>query len=142
MFGRYEWKKNGIILNETQQNIDKGVDGSGTITIRNASAPDEGSYQCVARNEYGTAISRTAHLQWAFIDSAKRNGSTVLNKIAQEGMSFHISCDPHKSFPTPTYGWEMVKDTEDNNSTPLQPSKRIQINENGWSKAKLGLSEV
>ena len=134
-FGSYEWKKNGIILNQTHQNIDNGVDG--TMTIRNAAASDEGFYQCLARNQYGTAISKTAHLQRAFIDSAKRNSTDVLNKTVQEGMPFHIPCDAPSSFPKPAYGWELANDTEEENSIPLQPSKRIQIDENGRPQVKL-----
>ena len=124
----YEWKKNGLELNPNQPNIEKGTDGS--ITIRSAAASDEGFYQCFAKNQYGTALSATAHIQRALLDSASGTPST-LQKTVQEGMPFHIQADPRKSFPKPTYGWEIATDTVDKNPVPLRPSRRIQIADNG-----------
>ena len=124
----YEWKKNGAELNPNQPNIQKVVDG--TITIHPATSMDEGFYQCFARNQYGTALSITAHIQRAVLDSASGT-PTTLQKTVQEGMPFQIQADPRRSFPKPTYGWEFASDTVDKNPVPLRTSRRIQIAANG-----------
>lgn len=59
----------------------------------------------------------------------------VLKKTVQEGMSFYIQIAPHRSFPKSIYSWHTVNSTFDLNARTIQPTKRIQIAENG--KAKL-----
>ena len=131
-FGRYEWKKNGIKLNQTLRNIQ--TDADGTIIIELATSMDDGFYQCFARNEFGTALTDTAHLQMAFLDSTAENVTEILNKVAREETPFHIPCDSRRSFPKPTYIWEMANGIEDKNPIELQLSNRIQIDENGKIK--------
>src|SRR5688572_30684185 len=104
-FGSYEWKKDDFILNQHLPNIQRSADG--TITIQDATSVDEGFYQCLAKNHYGTASSTVAHIQRTFLESASGT-SAVLSKTVQVGMPFHIEADPRKSFPKPTYGWEMA----------------------------------
>lgn len=124
----YEWKKNGFELNRNLQNIKSGADG--TITIEPAAALDEGYYQCLVRNQYGTALSNTSHIQRALLDSV--SGTTNVNdKTAREGEHFSIEAQPRKSFPKPTYSWELATDTVDNKPAPFNPTKRIQIDDNG-----------
>src|SRR6218665_684866 len=84
---RYEWKKNGFELNQNRPNIQRGADG--TVTIQHATSMDEGFYQCFARNQYGTALSNTAHIQIAVLDTGSGTHA-VLQKTVEEGMPFHI----------------------------------------------------
>lgn len=121
IFVRYEWKKNGLVLN-----VDRTAS---TLEIKSR---DEGYYQCFARNQFGTALSGMTHVQRNFLDHPF-GYPTTFQKTIQEGQPFHIQGDPRNSFPKPTYGWELATDTVDQNPVPLKPSKRIQIAENGRS---------
>lgn len=104
----------------------RGADGK--ITIQPATSVEEGFYQCFARNQYGTAVSTTAHVQRAFLGPNTRNNTDVLNKTIEHGKPFHIQADPRKSFPKTTSSWEIA---EAKNTTPIITSKRIQISDNG-----------
>ena len=134
MIFRYEWKKNGFELNQNRFNIQRGADG--TVTIQHATSMDEGLYQCFARNQYGTALSKTAHIQRAVLDTGSGT-HVVLQKTVEEGMPFHIQADPSRSFPKPVYGWEMATDTVDRNPLPLYSSSRVQVAENGMAELYL-----
>lgn len=125
---RYEWRKNGFILDPTLPNIQRGADG--TVTIHNATSMDEGFYQCFARNKFGTALTLTAHMQRAFLDSASRSPS-VLELYLIPGRSFHITCSRLRSFPQPTYIWEISNGIKDTNPIQFVPTERMQIAENG-----------
>ena len=91
---------------------------------------DEGFYQCFVKNQYGTALTSTVWIQRTVLYFGP-GSPTTLEKSVVEGMPFHIQADPRKSFPKPTFGWEMATDHVDKNPVSLRPSKRIQIAENG-----------
>lgn len=122
-----EWHK----INQNLNNILEGAEG--TITMQSATWKDEGFCQCFARNQYGTALSITIHLQMAILDFS--SALPVLKKTAQEGMPFYIQIAPHKSFPKSIYSWHTVNNTFDLNARTIQPTKRIKIADNG--KAEL-----
>ena len=71
-----------------------------------------------------------AHLQRGLLDSGAGT-PTTLPKTVVEGMPFHIQADPRKSFPKPTFGWEMATDSVDKSPVPLRLTTRRQIAENG-----------
>ena len=95
---------------------------------------DEGFYQCLVRNQFGTALSGMVRLQRAFIE-VPFGIRPILTKIVQEGVPFHIQADPPKSFPKSTYSWQTAKNSVDLNPITVQVSQRIQIAENGKVKA-------
>lgn len=125
---RYEWKKNGIILNQNLHNIQKGADG--TITIQPATSADEGYYQCFAGNQYGTALSNTTHLERAYFGSAPET-PVVHNLTFREGQHHFMKCDPRRSFPKETYIWEIFNSTNDRHPMTLRLTERLQVAENG-----------
>jgi len=115
-----------VDLNLNGHNVKR--EAGGTITIDPATSLDAGFYQCIARNQYGTALSNTSFMQMAVLGS----GNTQLaTKIATEGDPFCIEAQPTKSNPKPTMTWEMALDTVDKFPASLLPTKRMQIAENG-----------
>ena len=52
---RTTWLLNGKQLDLNKNNIKKLPDG---IMVNNAGAADEGKYQCLATNQYGTSLSQ------------------------------------------------------------------------------------
>ena len=62
----YQWLKNGVLLDPLPWNF--LYIGNGSVRITQLTALDEGFYQCLASNSYGTAISNVAHLQRAVLD--------------------------------------------------------------------------
>lgn len=55
---RYRWKKNGIHLNFGNTVVHfVQLLNEGTLVINASEAKDEGIYQCIADNDYGTSVS-------------------------------------------------------------------------------------
>ncbi|XP_037123874.1 contactin-5 isoform X1 [Syngnathus acus] len=98
----YSWYVNG-----TQ--VDTGADlryrlAEGNLIIANVSKKaDFGTYQCRARNNFGTVLSRDAHLQFAYIGefSAKTRGGVSV----REGQGVVLMCTPPPHSPEIIYSW-------------------------------------
>jgi len=126
-FGRYEWKKNGDVLN--LNNVDFSGISDGDITIRAATQTDEGFYQCFAKNMNGKAVSTVAHLQRAFLGDAAP--SDIVIHTVPEGRPFVIPAARRLSYPTPTYDWDVVTSTVDSDPRKYQQSQRVRSACNG-----------
>lgn len=114
-------------MNLNGHNVKREIDG--TITINQATSVDAGVYQCIARNQFGTALTNTSFMQMIFLD---RNGSTqVSTKNVTEGKPFCIEAQPTRSNPKPSSKWEKADGTVDKYPELLSLTKRIQIAENG-----------
>lgn len=56
LLNRYEWKKNGVVVQNSQfVAIDRST---GTLKFGRMQNEDYGTYQCFATNEYGTSLSK------------------------------------------------------------------------------------
>ncbi len=62
---RYEWTKNGDELNIDGSSIKYAGPSSGTIELSGPTEADEGFYQCLASNAFGTAVSIKTSLRQA-----------------------------------------------------------------------------
>ena len=61
---RYEWKKDGVKLDINGIDF-KRTPGEGTLVIDSPKESHEGTYQCLAKNELGTALSVKSTLKLA-----------------------------------------------------------------------------
>ena len=62
---RFEWFKNKKLLDPNQSNIKHAAGDNASIAITRMNSDDGGSYQCKAKNLYGTSLSRVFFLQEA-----------------------------------------------------------------------------
>lgn len=95
--------------------------------ITQASSFDEGFYQCIAKNDYGTAVSNTSYLRRAVIDGTTKNIKTV---TATVGQALKLDVTSTKCYPPPTFSWEIGKEVEDS-PRPVHFSSRMQIDQDG-----------
>jgi len=61
---RYEWRKDGLPLENYGLDY-KRLPGIGTLVIDSPKETHEGTYQCLAKNELGTALSIKSTLKLA-----------------------------------------------------------------------------
>ena len=113
-------------MNLNGHNVKRGIDG--TIIIYPTTSLDTGFYQCIARNQFGTALSNTSFMQMAVLDSP---GNAEVTKIATEGEPFCIEAHPTKSNPIPNKRWEKADGTVDKYPERLSWTKRMQMDETG-----------
>ena len=128
LFVRYEWLHNGQPLSLNLNNIRSVQDG--TIEITDASVFNEGFYQCFARNQWGTALSNTSHLQKAVLKIQGGSEQTTRQVAVEEGKPFTVEASPPLCFPKPAFNWEIGRFV-DNNPTKLVLNRRVQTDENG-----------
>jgi len=64
VFYRYSWTKDGAALRITGIDM-KVLPGAGTLVIEEPSSHHDGVYQCLARNQYGVALSVRSVLRLA-----------------------------------------------------------------------------
>lgn len=130
----YVWYHNGGILNMNAQNIRPRQDGTGSFDINPADSFTEGSYQCRAVTQYGTAVSNTSLLQLAVLQTGVSH--VVRNVTAMAGRPFQIPVVGITCFPPAAYRWVIgrVVDNEQQHSTAsrqVTTSTRVQISEKG-----------
>ena len=87
----------------------------------------EGFYQCIARNQYGTAVSNMSHLQRAQLSESDKYKNTL---YAVEGQPFKFNVILPKCFPAPTFTWEVGKEVDDNPRSVVL-GQRLQISQHG-----------
>ena len=116
-----------MYLNLNGQNVERGIDG--TITISPPTSRDTGFYQCIAKNQFGTALSNTSFMQMAIIEN--KGSRQVWSKTVIEGESFCIEAQPMRSIPKATPTWVMADNHVDQVPVQITLTKRMQIAENG-----------
>lgn len=128
---RFDWKKNGVILDPNNPKI-RWVEPSisGTIEIVQAERPDMGYYQCLAINNYGTAMSNVS-----FVQLAELSSFTPLPNphpyFVSEGDAHVLPCEQLKCIPSATYSWALALSMADDKPVPLVVNERVQIDSYG-----------
>nr|XP_057935829.1 contactin-5 isoform X2 [Doryrhamphus excisus] len=98
----YSWYINGTQLDVEADLRYRLVQGN--LVLSNASeSADLGKYQCRAHNAFGTALSRDAHLQFAYIGAF--SGKTRGGVSVREGQGVVLMCTPPPHSPEIIYGW-------------------------------------
>lgn len=118
----------------------KELDRRSTLTINKATEMDEGYYQCLAKNAYGTALSNVVDIRMAFIDYSTAEALQVLQKTVVEGKPFHIKAELDRSYPEQKKSWCKTTDTNADFADCVclifpsrSHSQRIQMADNGKS---------
>jgi len=124
----YNWLKNGQTLTGFGGRIIHKQDG--TIEIPQPGPIDEGYYQCFAKNQHGTTMSRMVQLQRAML-GAYTGKDIYETGMLTEGTSYKLPCMPTKWFPKPFFTWAIVGGIDDKEEKSVTPDKRIQIDEDG-----------
>jgi len=134
----FEWIKNGVSFteNNNQSQILTLTDAnSGSFLLRlidNAERGDQGDYQCVVTNPYGTALSDITLLRLAILETSYSGEIQVVN--VTEGKPFRLLTKPYLSAPNTTFQWDLARSIEDDKPTKLKLDKRIQMDITGILK--------
>ncbi|XP_046622366.1 neuroglian isoform X1 [Neodiprion virginianus] len=101
---RYRWEKNGKRFEwQAYDNRISQQNGRGTLVITSPRDEDLGQYQCIAENEWGTAISNSVFVRKAELNSFKDEPPRTEN--ANEGDPFKLTCQPPDGWPKPKVDW-------------------------------------
>jgi len=121
---------NGLPLDLNQQGLRKTATG---FEIETATSFNEGFYQCITTNQYGSAVSNVSRLQRALLGVGDQHKNTL---YAVEGQPFQFKVSIPKCFPPPTFSWVIGKEV-DENPKEVVTSNRMQISQNGekWQAA-------
>lgn len=127
-FRRYEWKRVDCVKNCAGPH--NKTSSTGNIVFDPVSDNHEGIYQCLAKNQYGTAISYVTNLRRAFLEIKPESFSNVSLEVREGNPLIIWTNSSVLSFPKPKYYWDVVDSGRDTVSeVPL--SGRIQIDDDG-----------
>ena len=139
-FYRFEWTKNGEILNisdpkyKSKRSGDSRIirvsEGTGTLMISELEKADEGIYQCKASNRYGTSLSKKVQLVKATIGIFKEKDKDVKRYRVVPAISLKVTCNPPESDPPGKTKWvKYIKDETDTRSVQLDD--RVAVDDDG-----------
>ncbi|XP_029317681.1 neuronal cell adhesion molecule a isoform X10 [Cottoperca gobio] len=122
----FSWTRNGTHFDVEKDPKVLMKPGSGTLVIDisgEKAEAYEGTYQCTAHNEHGTAVSNSIVIRQSRspLWSKERNEAIVV----QMGVSLVLQCRPPAGLPPPVIFWM------DNNFQRLQLDKRVSQALNG-----------
>ncbi|ELU03425.1 hypothetical protein CAPTEDRAFT_124498, partial [Capitella teleta] len=123
------WNHNNAPLDENRANIIRPDESKGTIVIEQATALDQGLYQCIAENQYGKAVSDITTLRRATMGSIPPKEEQIYTK--DQGSALKIPCEAIKCFPPCVYDWALVQDRFDQNPTRVVRDDRVHIDFDG-----------
>ena len=101
----------------------------GSVRFTQLTSLDEGYYQCLAYNDYGTAMSNVTFLQRAVL--ATYSGAVIEEKQLTEGEPYTLNYKPTKSVPEAIFSWSITNDRFGKSQTAVVTDKRVQIDEHG-----------
>ncbi|XP_008335173.1 protogenin A isoform X2 [Cynoglossus semilaevis] len=103
------WLKNGVKVmeNERVYLLSNGSLFISEVESRRADKSDEGSYQCLAQNKYGSILSQKARLTIASISSFAIQPTSI---VVTEGSVARFSCKV-TAHPPPIITWELNRVT-------------------------------
>ncbi|XP_076338917.1 uncharacterized protein LOC143240409 isoform X2 [Tachypleus tridentatus] len=122
----FQWRKNNKLLLEAEmENFNKtGDDGvtkhASLLHIRNISDDDEGRYQCVISNQYGTAYSDKAHITVHVFPVFTK---TPVDVTVKAGSTARLECAA-VGYPLPEIAWQ--KDGGDDDF-PAARERRMHV---------------
>ena len=140
LYFRFEWTKNGKILNISDpiymskqsgtSRIIRVSEGTGTIMISELEKQDEGIYQCIAKNSYGVSLSKKVHLVKATIGLFDEKDKDVRRYRVIPANSLKLSCNPPESDPPGKTKWvKYIKEETDTRSVELD--NRVGVDDHG-----------
>uniref|UniRef100_A0A8C2ELN3 Neural cell adhesion molecule L1 n=1 Tax=Cyprinus carpio TaxID=7962 RepID=A0A8C2ELN3_CYPCA len=121
----FQWRRNGKFFNVGKDPRVIMRSRSGTLEIRSSGKSEdyEGEYQCLATNEFGTAISNKILLR---VSKSPLWPKEVLEPVVvREGESLVLPCNPPPGLPPPETFWM------DSSIMPIIQDKRVSMGLNG-----------
>uniref|UniRef100_A0A8C1FY80 Neurofascin homolog (chicken) a n=1 Tax=Cyprinus carpio carpio TaxID=630221 RepID=A0A8C1FY80_CYPCA len=121
----FQWRRNGKFFNVGKDPRVIMRSRSGTLEIRSSGKSEdyEGEYQCLATNEFGTAISNKILLR---VSKSPLWPKEVLEPVVvREGESLVLPCNPPPGLPPPETFWM------DSFIMPIPQDKRVSMGLNG-----------
>ncbi|XP_053159063.1 contactin-6 isoform X2 [Hemicordylus capensis] len=98
----YRWKQNGTDIDLTMNYHYRLVGGS--LAINNPhKKQDIGTYQCLVTNSFGTIVSRTAKLQFAYLESFETKARSTVS--VRKGQGVVLLCGPPPHYGDLSYAW-------------------------------------
>ena len=123
---RYTWNKNGVSLTIDNSHI---TQSQGSISIQSPTSNDQGMYQCVANNQWGTAVSNNTFLQMAYLNNFPTTSDAA-------GMSGNVSAPLQlrcigvpTSVPNATYSWIYTPSMTLTPTTLVPTNNRISVDQ-------------
>ncbi|XP_015423793.1 PREDICTED: contactin-6-like [Myotis davidii] len=120
----YRWRQNGTDLDFSSSSHHR-LDGGNLAISSPRWDQDMGTYQCLATNPLGTALSRKAKLQFAYIEDFETKTRSAVS--VREGQGVVLLCGPPPHFGDLSYAWTF-------NDNPLhvqEDSRRFVSQETG-----------
>ncbi|KAL3888125.1 hypothetical protein ACJMK2_000505 [Sinanodonta woodiana] len=119
----YTWKKDGVVLSTDANYEISSI--TGDIKIKMVTALNgEGTYQCLAQNSQGTALSGFWEVKIAALngfDEVKTNNPNV-----NEYSYFSMPCE-HQPYSMPASKLDWLIGNDDNNAFPVSPEDKRRI---------------
>ncbi|XP_050388363.1 contactin-3 [Patella vulgata] len=127
---RFAWKHNGIVITKNDYMEFNPV--LGNLTISNPTVREEGNYQCVAENKWGTSLSTVAPLVYARLDAFSEDTDLQTYNV-KEGESVSVQCENMpKSRPDPIFSWYFKTiGTDKSETSQIKERDSLAIDVNG-----------
>ncbi|VDQ04280.1 unnamed protein product [Trichobilharzia regenti] len=108
---RYYWYKNGQYFNWAANTgrYTKWPD-HGTLVIARPGTDDDGMYQCIAKNQFGTALSVIVNVKRAELGDFKMTREQEVH--VRLGQSEKLSCQVPVGYPQPVVTWQTEKNAQ------------------------------
>nr|KAF6310280.1 contactin 6 [Myotis myotis] len=98
----FRWRQNGTDLDFSMSSHHR-LDGGNLAISSPRWDQDTGTYQCLATNPLGTALSRKAKLQFAYIEDFETKTRSAVS--VREGQGVVLLCGPPPHFGDLSYAW-------------------------------------
>ncbi|XP_078688648.1 uncharacterized protein LOC144920351 isoform X2 [Branchiostoma floridae x Branchiostoma belcheri] len=99
----YRWRKDGRLLDVNSRQPPYEMDAGALIIKNPEKSKDEGRYQCVAENDYGTVVSRRAALTFAYSDPFASTPRPPVSGRQGEGAA--LRCQKPEAYPGLMFFW-------------------------------------
>ncbi|KAK6166032.1 hypothetical protein SNE40_022820 [Patella caerulea] len=127
---RFMWKRNGIVI--TKNDFMEFDPVLGNLTISNPTSREEGDYQCVAENKWGTSLSTVTPLVYVRLDPFSEVTEPKTYSV-KEGESVSVRCENiPESRPGPIFSWYYKTiGTDKSETSQIKERDSLAIDVNG-----------
>lgn len=101
----FKWTKNGMDLHHYDSNYEYIEKDQGTILFKDPGGTDEGIYQCIARNDFGTSLSIKINLRMARMEDFE--ATPPVTHAPRLGEPLVLNCVPPVNYPPVDIRWAL-----------------------------------